>query len=98
MYDHLEIMIKLRYAELLAEAKTARMLKIAKRDDISRASQLHRSTEDKDAPNLNYTLAAGHGEAVLKTPHTDQLLKAAKSESQDTDELGEVIFFKKSVF
>ena len=98
MYGHLEIMIKLRYAELLAEAKTAQMLKIAKRDVISRAAQLQRSAEGKDAPNLNYTIAAGQGEAVLKTPHTDQLLQAAKSESQDADDLGEVIFFKKSVF
>jgi hypothetical protein len=98
MFNHLEIMIKLRCAELLAEAKNAQMLKITKRDVLSRASQLQRSAEDKDAPNLNYTITAGQGEAVLKTPHTDQLLKAAKSESQDTDDLGEVIFFKKSVF
>lgn len=97
MYHHLEIMIKLRYAELLANAETARLIGNGKQELLSSVAKLE-LVANKDAANLNYTIAPGQGSDVLKHPNTDQLLQAAKSEDQETDVLGEVIFFKKSVF
>ena len=91
MFDQLEIMIKLRCEELLAESKTLHLLRVAKVELLPRAAQQKRFGDKQDIPNLTYTLAEGQGETVLKTPHTEQLLQAAKIEDQESDDLGEVI-------
>lgn len=98
MYDHLKITFKLRCAELLAKAETARLLRAAETLILVLPAQIERFADIEDASNLNYTTASGQGADVLKPPHTDQLPRAAKSECQESDDLGEVIFFKKSAF
>lgn len=101
MYDHLEIMIKMRYAELLEDARVGELLAESKAQLLSRAERLSQDTIE-DASNLTYVVSTGQEESVLKSPNTKQLFKAAKNEMSDEmmteDDLSEVIFFKKSVF
>lgn len=100
MYDHLEILIKMRYAELLEEARITRLVAESKAQLLSRAHNPDQNI-DEDATNPTYVVSSGQEESFLKSPHTGQLINAAKGEvdeTMDEHDLSEVIYFKKSVY
>ncbi|MDH3943816.1 MAG: hypothetical protein OEV06_06985 [Anaerolineae bacterium] len=98
MYEKIFAHLRLRCDELLASAETARLLERSRDALMSRAAQIAALEEHQSASPVSYTLAAGQGREVLKTPHTDQLLAGARKDDPDSDVLEEVIFFTKSVF
>ena len=99
-YEYIFTLIKVRHAELLASSETARLLKNSRSELMTKAAKLnkHANKTSEETRVLSYTLAHGQEESVLKAPHTDQFLEGAKDEIKEIDDLGEAIFFKKSMF
>lgn len=98
MYENIFSSIRLRYDELLASAEISHLLERSRHQLMSRAAQIDALAKDQSALPVSYTVASGQGPEVLKTPHTDKLLAAAKKDDHDNEVLGEVFFFNKSIF
>ncbi|MEK6256233.1 MAG: hypothetical protein N2C13_02805 [Chloroflexota bacterium] len=97
MYDRLKIMIKLRYAELLRQAKTKQLITAAKAQLLSRAAQLSDNPNGSVSP-VSSVITPAQAEIAINSPKTGQLVEVAKGEMIEDEDLGEVFFFKKSVF
>jgi hypothetical protein len=100
MKDSIHRLIKARQAELLESARIAQLLQAARSELLARAAQqqAHAASEDSSHDLPKYVLAPGQGEEVLKSPHTPQLLRAAKKDDEKVDDMEYAIFFKRSIF
>ncbi|MBW8012092.1 MAG: hypothetical protein FVQ83_12775 [Chloroflexi bacterium] len=97
-YNNIFTLIKLRHAELLASSEVARLLEKSREELLAKAEQISLQADDENRRSQVYTIAHGQGACVLKTPHTSQLVSAAKDEDRTVDALEDAIFFKKSIF
>lgn len=101
MFDRLEFMIKLRYAELLREAKTARLIVVTKAQLFTRVAQVsdNLTYDPFDSTSANSSVQR---KSAISSPDDSELNEAAKgdirAEMIADDDLSEVFFFKKSVF